>query len=605
MAFFVIQTVGMKSLFEKHRTLVQYFFIGISAAGLDFILYVFLFNALGWSAWVSTSVSISVATVYAFTLNMFYNFRLSDQILVRLISYSFVSGVGLLISTAALYEFTDVAGYDGNLVKALTLPVIFLVQYLLNKHITFRAAMKLSLEGVVANSKSNQLLEERDFAKKQLAVIGGGFAGLSAAYELALAGHDVTVFEFSDHLGGLASGFSVNDYPIERAYHFLYQSDEDILGFASELGIRDQITFYPSSIRYFHEGTDYPFMTPLDLLRFTPLSFVDRIRLGVFTLYLKHVKNWRPLSKVTAYAWLNKWMGKNVTREIWEPLLRGKFAHYYDQITMSWLWGRFNIRARSQNKDLSGEKLGYPRGGFGAIVTAIETELEKHKVTIKTNTGIRSISSREQKTHITTLDGQELVFDGVVTTVPSGVFAKMVADDGAADAAYLAKLNSIEYLEAVVMVFRTTQRLTDAFWYNIKDERVPFLTLLSPSALAGTEQWEGSEVYFVGAYVPADHRYMQPNTDVVGEWKAGLKVMFPDFDESQIQDLKLSKFKNAQHIVDIGYEEEKLVPFTTPLPGVYLANFSQIYPDDRGTNFAVRDGRAAARELINYLHSDE
>lgn len=439
---------------------------------------------------------------------------------------------------------------------------------------------------------------------KRVAVIGGGFSGLAAAYELCRAGYKVTIFEHNDHLGGLASGFDLNGYPIERAYHFLYQSDEDILKLAEELGVRDKISFYPSAIKYFYDGTHYPFTTPIDLLRFTPLSFFNRIRLGVVSLYLKQVKNWRPLSKVTAYDWLIKWMGKSVTKEVWEPLLKGKFNIYYDKITMSWLWGRLNIRARSQNKDFSGEKLGYPKGGFGIIVDAIVERLRKSAVNIKLNTAIKIIQKGKKGSSFTiaTMAGETFDFDGVIVTTPSPVFARMldhqslpVSDE------YLTRLDSVDYLDAVVMVFRTRQAITNTFWYNIKDDRVPFLTLLSTSALAGTEQFGGSHVYFVGAYVPREHAYMQDDYDIEKEWKKGLSVMFPDFDESQIQDLKISKFKNAQHIVDVGYEENKLVPFETPVPGLYLANFSQIYPDDRGTNFAIRDGRSVAKCLFEYL----
>ncbi len=447
----------------------------------------------------------------------------------------------------------------------------------------------------------------QNLAGKKVAVIGGGFTGLTAAFELAKAGHKVTVFEFSDHLGGLASSFDLGGYPIERAYHFLYQSDEDLLKLAEELGFRDKIGFYPSAIKYFYHGKHYPFTTPIDLIRFTPLSFINRIRLGVVSLYLKKVKNWRPLSTITAYDWLNKWMGESVTKEIWEPLLRGKFNIYYDKITMSWLWGRLNIRARSQNKDFSGEKLGYPKGGFRVVVDALTAELDKYQTEIKLNTGIKSIIKNETTglISITTINGETFEFAGVVSTTPSPVFAKLISENNKeVSADYLSKLNSVNYLDAVVMVFRTTQEITKTFWYNIKDDRVPFLTLLSTSALAGKEQFGGSNVYFVGAYVPREHRYMKDDCDVIGEWKEGLRVMFPDLDLNQIQELKLSKFKDAQHIVDIGYEENKLVPFETPITGLYLANFSQIYPDDRGTNFAIRDGKKVAKKLADFLRAE-
>jgi protoporphyrinogen oxidase len=228
-------------------------------------------------------------------------------------------------------------------------------------------------------------------------------------------------------------------------------------------------------------------------------------------------------------------------------------------------------------------------------VDALLAALKQYAVVVKTSTGVSTIRRNGGETvTITTKSGDIEHFDGVIGTVPSSVFAAMVEGDIAITNEYLGRLKSVDYLDAVVMVFRTTQTITDAFWYNIKDPRVPFLTLLSTSALAGTEQFGGSHVYFVGAYIPRNHAYMSDACDIETEWKAGLSVMFPHFDPTQIQELKITKFKDAQHIVDIGYEENKLVPFQTPIEGVYLANFSQIYPDDRGTNFAVRDGRRVA-----------
>jgi protoporphyrinogen oxidase len=433
-------------------------------------------------------------------------------------------------------------------------------------------------------------------SQQRIVIVGGGLTGLAAAYDLVKSGHNVTVIEAQGHLGGLAAGFDLGGYPIERAYHFLYQSDEHILELAKELGVRDAIKFHPSSIRYFHEGKDYPFSTPKDLISFTPLSLVNRIRLGVLTLYLKRLENWQGLSQITAMDWLRKWMGNEVTRVVWEPLLRGKFDTFYNKITMSWLWARFNIRARSQNSDFSGERLGYPDGGFAIITDALEAKLRAAGADIRFNVSVKRIS-KTHSSNVITLEfsnGKSEDFDKVLVTTPSSVFSKMIERNPSVPRDYITRLNHTKYLDAVVMVFRTKQRLTSAFWYNIKDARVPFLTLLSPSALAGTKQFGGSEVYFVGAYVPREHGYMNDTYDIASEWKQGLKVMFPDFDETQIQELKLSKFKNAQHIVDVGFEECNLVPFTTPITGLYLANFTQIYPDDRGTNFAVRDGRRVA-----------
>lgn len=558
---------------------------------IDLGVYILLYDFLDWNSLYSTTVSISIATVYAFSLNAIFNFKVTDRFLLRLGMYSFTSFVGWTISAMLLFVLTERLGYDGTIVKILSLPLVFVVQYIINRNLTFRDA----------NDVSEESAEELVCEGKSFAVIGGGFTGLAAAYELAKAGNKVTILEHGKDLGGLAGGFKLDDMSLERAYHFMYQSDSDTLELMDELGVRDKARYYPSAITYFYKGKHYPFTKPMDLLRFTPLTLIERVRLGVLTLYLKALKNWRPLSKVTAIDWLNRYMGKNVTKIVWEPLLKGKFVGYYDKITMSWLWGRFNIRARSQNKDFSGEMLGYPMGGFQMIIDAIVAELNKMNVDIRVQSGVQSVTHLDNgKVKVTLLDSSEMEFDSVLATVSSNVFSKLI-EPNEVDNEYMARLSSVDYLDAVVMVVKSKQQLTDCFWYNIDDEQVPFLTLLSLSALAGRDRFGDEDVYYVGSYVEQGHHYMDPSFDIETEWKRGLKRLFPHFDESQITAMEISRFKNAQHIVDIGYEEKKLLPFKTPVEGVYLANFSQIYPDDRGVNFAIRDGRKVAKEMMTNL----
>ncbi len=424
--------------------------------------------------------------------------------------------------------------------------------------------------------------------KKKVAIIGGGFAGLSAAYHLGKAGVEVHVYERDRTLGGLAGGFSLLGMPLEKAYHFFYKTDQHLLGLAQELGLGDKAAFYRSSVSTYYDGKLYPFMSAKDLLTFSPLSFLDRVRFGVTALYLQFLKNWKPLSQITAYEWLKKWAGARVTEVIWEPLLKGKFNKYYKDIAMSWLWRRIQIRAVSKDKD--GEMLGYFHGGFVAIVNGLEERIKQFGGTIITEQGIEKIKGMEGGAALT-INGEEHAYDAVIATVPSPVFARLVAGNEGVTEAYERQLKSIDYLGAVIMVFVTDQLISPYFWHNINDSKIPFLVLLSTSALTGTKAFQGKHIYYIGAYVPVEHRYFsQTEGKIMSEWKAGLKTMFPRFDESQILEEKLFRFKDAQHIVGTDYIE-KIPAYQSPVPHVFLSNFSQIFPDDRGTNYAIEEGK--------------
>lgn len=129
--------IHKSKIFTKNKKIIFYFIIGTSASLVDVLFYVLLFNVIGLTAVKSTIVSISIATVYAFILNAKKNFQVEDYIFLRFISYCFVSGVGMLLSIGMLYYFHNKLGFDGNSVKILSLPLIFFVQYFLNKNISF------------------------------------------------------------------------------------------------------------------------------------------------------------------------------------------------------------------------------------------------------------------------------------------------------------------------------------------------------------------------------------------------------------------------------------------------------------------------------------
>ncbi len=437
---------------------------------------------------------------------------------------------------------------------------------------------------------------------KRVAIIGGGFTGLTAAYRLAEAGVDVTVFEAGGDLGGLAGGFELLGQPAEKAYHFLYRTDEHMLGLLDELGLSDSLTYHPSSVSTYYDGTLYPMMTPVDLIRFTPLSLVNRVRAGLTVLYLQRVKNWEKLTKVTAIDWLRKYAGDQVTDVIWQPLLIGKFDRYYDKVTMAWLWGRVKQRVDSRERGESAEKLGYFDGGFATLVSTLESRIRNAGGKITTSTKVESLRHDEASGQVEVgVGGGVERFDRVLATVPSAVLAKLIDDRRATDPAYFEQLESIDYLSAAVMVLATDQEISPYYWHNINTPNAPFVVFLSLTALIGTERFDGKHVYYIGDYVPAEHRYMSATDDEMRDhWYSELAKIFPAFDRDRIVEDRLFRFHHAQHIVDVGFEN-KLVDHQTPCPGVLLANFSQIYPMDRGTNYAVKDGIDMADRILAEL----
>ncbi len=436
--------------------------------------------------------------------------------------------------------------------------------------------------------------------KQRIAVVGAGFTGLTAAFRLAQAGCDVHVYEAGSEVGGLAAGFELAGQPIEKAYHFLYKTDEHMLGLLDELGLSDRLTYHPSSVSTYYDDNLYPMNSPVDLLKFKPLSPLNRIRAGVTLLGIGRIKKWEKLTDVTAIDWLRKYAGQQVTDVVWEPLLKGKFDRYYDQVTMGWLWGRVKQRVETREPGQTGEALGYLDGGFRVVTDELRSRSEDLGATIHLDSPIESLSQHDDACSIT-VDGQTEIFDRVVLTISSAAAARLLTSAGSETSGYIGDLERIDYLDAAVMAFSSRQEITPYYWHNINSPNSPFVVFLSLTALVGSDRFDGQHIYYIGDYVPREHWYMDaPADDVAKHWFDELAKIFPDFDRDALIEHELFRFKDAQHIVDVGFDQ-KIPDHRTPLSAVYLANFSQIYPMDRGTNYAVAEGTKIAQMVLSDL----
>lgn len=432
----------------------------------------------------------------------------------------------------------------------------------------------------------------------RIIIIGAGYTGLVAALRLAEAGHMVTILEKSSTVGGLASDFMVEGGSLERAYHHIFKTDTHIINLAEEVGVGKHLKWHDSSVALFYDGTVYPFKGALDLIKFKPLHFHNRIRAGLAVLYLQKTKDWKKLESTTAYDWMLKVGGEQVTKVIWEPLLKGKFDKYYDKVSMAWLWARIHIRA--QSRESGGEKLGYFDGGFQVFTNALVIKLQERGVVIRTDVNMTKISNtNKKKVEIQYADMPSETFDVCISTTPSHVFAKLVETNKSISQKYLKGLDSINYLGARLMIFSSTQDISPYYWHNINDLDLPFLVFIHHTKLINKKYYGGRYIYYLATYVPHDHELFTCDDKALEKlWLASLLQIFPDFDSRKISEKHFFRFANAQHIVDVDYAN-KIPSCKTPLENVYLSNFSQIYPEDRGTNFAVREGEKVANLILS------
>ena len=438
----------------------------------------------------------------------------------------------------------------------------------------------------------------------RVGVIGGGIAGLAAAYELTSQGHFVEVFEQADFLGGQASTFEVFGGRLERGYHHLFTSDTDITDLIKELNLEDQLAWLESSVGFYVDRGDggkiWDFATPKDLLMFKPLSLLSRLKVGLWSLILKNSKNYRKFENITAKDWLLKRMGLSAYEVIWEPLLRGKFGEFYDRISMTWIWGKMRLRVGSRKKSGTEELLGYPMGSFGEIIDRLALKIARNGGVIHTSATVSQIvTSRGSATslNVTLSDSssERRDYDAIIATTPSYVFSRLAPP---MPEIYQSKLDNIDYLSAVLMILVMDRPFTDKYWLNIADRTMPFVALIEHTNLIPRKLYGGKHILYVSNYPSrSSELYMKSPEELIDLFVPHLKKINPGFDRSHIIEYHHHRVDGAQPIVGLNYRLS-IPEHRTPHKGLYLANTTQIYPEDRGTNYSVRMGRQVASMVM-------
>lgn len=431
--------------------------------------------------------------------------------------------------------------------------------------------------------------------QRHIAIIGAGFAGLSAAWDLAKAGQKVSIFEASAEPGGLASGFKEPhwDWSVERFYHHWFQTDSNLLGLIDELGWADEVVFpRPISVMYY-KGKFYPFDSIPAALAYPGLGFgINKIRFGLVGLYLKLTNNWRTLEKTTTDAWMRKFAGNKVYESMWQPMMIGKFGEtWHDKVNMAWMWARLHVRTT---------RLGTFKGGFQVFANKFAAKLAEKGVEICYNTRVSSLQHLEDGGISVRLadGGEEKRFDQVLVTLSPGMMAKMAPD---LPSDYLAGLLKLKSMGAVVMTVSIKHPLSPEgyYWYNIpKQAGFPFLSLVEHTNFLKPEYFGGDHILYIGDYLETDHpNFAKSDEELAEEFLPHLKKINPAFNRDWVNKIWVSKTSYAQPIPLLNHSAN-IPPIETPIPNLYFASMSQVYPWDRGTNFAVEIGRRAAKLML-------
>jgi protoporphyrinogen oxidase len=432
--------------------------------------------------------------------------------------------------------------------------------------------------------------------KLNCAVIGGGLGGLCAALELAEAGHQVTVFEKYPVFGGLASAFAIRGNHLERFYHHVFATDLDLLNLVERLGLQDKLVWTPENSANWRAGQTFSISPAWRLLLWPQLSLLSRFRLAFWSKWVSLQKDWRPYDKVAAKDWIVSHMGQQCWDVMWEPLFKAKFGAWAERISMTWFYGRLSARFGPAKPGAPGGHLGYLKGSTQVMVDALLEKLRAKGVDLRASHPAKALTvSGGRVTGVQSKAGDE-AFDLVIATCATPEFLSIagpVLPEG------LRKdLEAFEYYGSVVAVLELKSSVSPVYWTNVLDTSKPFLAVIEHTRMIPPGEYQGAHILYLARYLDTkDAFFHASNEKVLEDYYRHLKDVCPAFTPDLVEKAHVMRADYTQPLVTPGYGG-RIPPHKLPLEGLYLANMTQIFPEDRGMSYSIGLGQTVAKQML-------
>ena len=435
----------------------------------------------------------------------------------------------------------------------------------------------------------------------KVAIIGAGYSGLTIAKELEENGQEVTIFEKNDYVGGMVDTVEICGTRLEKYYRHIFKSDREAIKLIKEMGLENELIWPATKMGYLTNKRAYLFGTPISLLKYKPLNLIQKLRFGFNVIHIKLINDYKKLEKVTAEKWLKDRIGDKVYSQVWEPLLISKFGEKKDQISMAWLWGKIKLRSTSSTPE--GEQLGYIKGSYQRLTDRLYEYLVEKGVEIKLKTKIQSIEKVNEKYVIKYQNENEEKFDIVISTVNYKDFVKIF--DKFITEEEKKKLERVNYTSARTMMIVSDKSFSPFYWLNIGDNDIPFGGIIEHTNFIDKSNYDNNHILYISNYMTEDNKlYNASKEELLKEYMKFLTKINKEFTMENIKDYHVYDEKYAQPIIECNYSnyimEDKLKN-----ENIYLCTMPQIYPEDRGMNYAIRLGNKIANEVLEQIDKRE
>ncbi|MFC5078837.1 15-cis-phytoene desaturase [Vibrio thalassae] len=422
---------------------------------------------------------------------------------------------------------------------------------------------------------------------KKVAVLGAGPMGLAVAYQLAKDGHDVTVFEADDRVGGMTASFNFEGLDIERYYHFICANDHPHFEMISEMGLNDKLKWTKTKMGFYYEGELFPWGNPISLLRFPKLGLVSKLRYGIHAFLSTKRSDWTRLDDVSATTWIKKWIGSEAYDVLWKSLFDLKFYNYSNNLSAAWIWTRIK-RIGNSRYNMMEEKLGYLEGGSEVLLNAMKDRIESLGGKVILSSKVDKVNIDRGRVNGLEVGGKILDFDNVVSTVPAPYIPNLIPDLPEEERS---KFEELKNIAVVCLIVKLKKSVTENFWLNINDKRMDIPGIVEYSRLNPLKD----HIVYVPYYMPAENdKYSEPDSSFINKVKSYLKIINPELSDDDFIDIHVNRYRYAQPICEPGFLE-KLPPVNLAVEGLYVADTSYYYPEDRGVSEGIRFGKKIAK----------
>lgn len=408
--------------------------------------------------------------------------------------------------------------------------------------------------------------------------------GLGVAFYAIKKGYKPIIYEADDRIGGMTASFDFNGLNIERFYHFHCKTDHDFFNILDELNLRKKFYWKNTRMGFWYKNRIHSWAGPFDLLKFPYLSIMEKLRYAINAFISIKRTNWRPLDLISAETWLRKSIGNNSFDILWKKLFNLKFYEYSDKVSAAWIWSRIK-RTGLSRKNIFTEQLGYLENGSQTLLNAMQAFILNNGGEIHLSSPVEKVNIKNNKVISFNISAKKIKSENIVSTIPIPYIPKIIPQ---LPKKILASYDKVKNIGVICIIVKLKKKITDHFWLNINDEDMDIPGIIEYSNLRTIEK---SSIAYIPFYMPQNNPKFKDSDDTFKlKVKGYIKKINPKINDSDFIDVKINRYYYSQPVCEINHLK-KIPRVKLPIQGLFIADTSFYYPEDRGISESIKFGK--------------